>query len=127
MAGTLCERDIPNNGGYTPLAWAIVQTHLDVAEFLLHSGAKMSNVKSRHKIPDWMEQIVIKRKNVILSTFTLKAVLRKRFRIEGAEAAFLKGRIPKDVVNLVGFYVWATRLDPEWSEASEDGLKSIKK
>ena len=70
---------------------------------------------------------MIKRKNVILSTFTLKAVLRKRFRIEGAEAAFLKGRIPKDVVNLVGFYVWATRLDPEWSEASEDGLKSIKK
>jgi ankyrin repeat protein len=127
VAGTLCERDIPNNGGYTPLAWAIVQTHLDVAEFLLHSGAKMSNVKSRHKIPDWMKRIVSKRKNVILSTFTLKALLRKRFKVPGAEGAFLNGRPPKDVVDLVGFYVWATRLDPKWGEASEDGLRRMKK
>jgi hypothetical protein len=78
-------------------------------------------------VPDWMKLLVLKRENAIRSTLTLKVVLRKRFKIPGAEAAFLNGRPPKDVVNLVGLYVWATRLDPKWGEASKDGLKRMKK
>jgi hypothetical protein len=74
-----------------------------------------------------MKKIVSKRKNVIRSTLTLKAVLRKRFKIPGPEAAFLNGRITKDIVNLIGLHVWATRLDPKWGEASKDGLKRMKK
>lgn len=79
----------------------------------------MENVNSSIEIPDWMKKLVSKRKNAIRSTFTLKGALGKRFNVPGAEGAFLKGRIPKDIVNLVGLYVWATRLDPKWIEAKE--------
>jgi hypothetical protein len=101
--------------------------HSAVAEFLFHSGAKMSNVKSRIKIPDWMNQLVSKRKNATLSTFTLKGILRKRFTVPGEEAAFLKGRPPKDIIDLIGLHVWSTRLDPKWGGPSRDDLKKMKK
>jgi hypothetical protein len=126
-SGTLCEIDQPEKYGYTSLAYAILYNHPNVAQYLLHSGAKMSNVISSVTISDWMKQIVSKRKNTTLSTFTLKALLRKRFKIPGPGAAFLNGRICKDIVNLIGLHVWATRLDPKWGEASEDDLKRIKK
>jgi len=113
-AGTTCERDRPDSDGETPLTSAIKYTQPAVAEFLLHSGAKMSNVKRSIEVPEWMNQIVTKRKRAIHSTLILKGVLKKRFKVDGAEAAYLNGRIPKDMINLVGLYVWFTRLDSKW-------------
>jgi ankyrin repeat protein len=96
----------------------------NVVEYLLHVGIKPDNPIN---IPDWMKLLVLKRNNAILSTFTLKGILRKRFKIQGAEAAFLKGRTPKDIVDLIGLHVWSTRLDPKWGGSSEDDLKKMKK
>ena len=121
------ERDRPNNGGFTSLSYAIIYNRPNFAEFYLHSGAKMSNVNPTIEIPDWMNQLVSKRKSAILSTFTLKGILRKRVKIPGAEASFLNGRPPKDIINLIGLYVWSTRLDPAWGGSSGDDLKKTKK
>jgi len=112
----LCERDRPSNYGYTPLAIAIKYNYTKIAQYLLYSGAKMKNVHSNSKVPYWMKQIVTKRKRVIHSTLILKGVLKKRFKVVGAEGAYLNGRIPKDMINLVGLYVWSTRLNEEWKE-----------
>ena len=95
----------------------------NVAEYLLHVGVK----PDVYHYPDWMRLLVLKRKNAILSTFTLKAILRKRFTVPGEEAAFLKGRPPKDIIDLIGIYVWSTRLDPKWGGSSGDDLKKMKK
>jgi hypothetical protein len=95
------EKDGPTNFSNTPLAWAIGWNRPHVAEFLLHSGAKMVNVHPRVKIPPWMHQLVKKRENVMRYTLALKGVLRMRFR----------GRIPKDIVDLLGLYFWNLRLE----------------
>jgi Ankyrin repeats (3 copies) len=100
-AGTLYERDSHDNFGDTPLADAVMCNHFNVAEYLLHSGAKMKNVRPSIVVPDWMKQIVIKHKRVMHSTLILKGILRKRF----AE------QIPKDIANLMGLYFWSTRLN----------------
>jgi len=105
--------DKPNNDGVTPLGNAIMYIEPALAEFLLHLGAKMKNVR-RFIVPEWMNQIVTKRKRSIYSTLILKGVLKKRFKVDGAEAAYLNGRIPKDMINLVGLYVWSTRLNEKW-------------
>jgi len=113
LAGVVMER--PNIYGHTPLAHAILYNHTKVAEYLLHSGANMINVRESISIlPKWMNQIVTKRKRAIRSTRILKGLLKKRFKVDGAEAAYLNGRIPKDMINLVGLYVWSTRLNKEW-------------
>jgi len=126
-AGTLCERDRNNKGRFTPLAYAIMYNHSNVAEYLLHSGEKMVNVHENIGVPVWMTQFVTKRKRVIHSTLILKGVLKKRFKVVGAEAAYLNGRIPKDMINLVGLHVWFTRLDPKWNESSRTDSKRMKK
>jgi len=106
--------EILNMHDRTPLAIAICNRQPKVAQFLLFSGAKMKNVCPRIQVPDWMKRIVTKRKRVIRSTLNLKGVLKKRFKVDGAEAAYLNGRIPKDMVNLIGYHVWSTCLDKEW-------------
>ena len=107
--------DILNIYNQTPLSNAITNHQCEIAQFLLYSGAKISNVIDPFcKIPDWMNQIVAKHKRTIHSTLTLKGVLRKRFKVDGAEASFLNGGIPKDMVNLVGYHVLSTWLDPQW-------------
>jgi len=106
--------DLPDKIGKTPLCHAICNAHPEVAQLLLYSGAKMSNVNPNTRFPDWMKQIVTKRKRVIRSTLILKGVLKKRFKVNGAGSAFLGGRIPKDMVNLIGYHVWSTCLDSEW-------------
>jgi len=116
-AGTLCEMDEPDRFGDSPLANAIKWIHPNLAEYLLHSGAKMENIRPNFKVPDWMKQIVTKRKRAIHSTLILKGLLKKRFKVDGAEAAYLNGRIPKDMINLVGLHVWSTRLDPKWGDS----------
>jgi ankyrin repeat protein len=97
-AGTLCERDRPNKYDNTPLAFAIKRNHHNVAEFLLHSGAKMKNVHPQFKIPYWLADIIAKRRSVMSSTLALKGVLKRRWGIS------------KDVTNLIALYFWSERL-----------------
>jgi ankyrin repeat protein len=106
--------DIRNNYNQTPLSYAIFNNKCETAQFLLYSGAKISNVAPNIEIPDWMNQMVMTRKRTIHSTLTLKGVLRKRYKVDGAESSFLNGGIPKDMVNLVGYHVLSTWLDPKW-------------
>lgn len=112
---------------HTPLAKAIRMNQHYCVEHLLYSGAKLRNVHSSVKPTSAIQQIIQKRRRVMRSTFILKGLLGKRIRIEGAEAAFLKGRLPKDIVNLVIQHVWSTRLSPEWIGPNQDDLKRIKK
>jgi ankyrin repeat protein len=108
------ERDRPDNDGYTPLAFAIENNHPDVVEFLFHSGAKMSNVMPSIKIPAWMTDIIAKRQNAIASLRVMKGVWRRRFKVPGPASSHIANRVPLDIVNLLGLYVWSTRLDPSW-------------
>jgi ankyrin repeat protein len=112
---------------HTPLAKAIRNDQHYCVEHLLYSGAKLRNVHSNVKPTPAIQQIIQKRRRVMRSTFILKGLLGKRIRIDGAEAAFLKGRLPKDIVNLVIQHVWSTRLSPEWIGPNQDDLKRIKR
>jgi Ankyrin repeat len=92
------ERDRPNNDGCTPLASAIMGNHPNVAQFLLHSGAKMKNVPPHIKIRAWMHQLVTERRNVMNSTLALKGLLKRRCGLS------------KDVTHLIAIYFWSMRL-----------------
>jgi ankyrin repeat protein len=97
-AGTLCERDRPNNYGNTPLAFAIRRNHRNVAQFLLHSGAKMKNVPPYTQMPAWMFNMIRKRRNVMYRTLVLKGLLKRRCGLS------------KDVTHLIALYFWSERL-----------------
>jgi hypothetical protein len=107
--------DEQNKDGYTPLAYAFHYKRLGCAERLLDGGAKMSNVEKNIEIPDWMETIIIKRKNAIRSIGVFIGVMRKRFEIQGQH---IGNRLPRDVVGLLGSYLWDTRLDDRWITAN---------
>jgi hypothetical protein len=92
------EVDSRNNCDCTPLVYAITWNRSAVAEVLLHSGAKMSNIKSSVKVPDWMHQLVKKRENVMWCTLALKGALKRR-----------RG-LSKDVTHLIALYLWSMRL-----------------
>jgi ankyrin repeat protein len=99
LADFITEMDgLRNRRGFTPLACALVCNCPDIAEFLLHSGAKMKNVHPKIKVPDWMNEIVSKRHTVMYSTLLVKALLRRRLGLS------------KDVTNLLGFYFWNLRV-----------------
>lgn len=99
--------DRPDDSGDTPLAMSIstcnigVDVPINVAEFLLNSGAKVANVRQGIERPDWLHRAVAKRRRVMFATLTLKGILKKM-------------HIPKDMINVMGFYVWNTRADEEW-------------
>jgi hypothetical protein len=80
------------------------------------AGAKMSNVKKDVKIPDWMETIIIKRKNAMMSIGAFIGVMRKRFDSEGPH---IGNRLPKDMVNLLATMLWSTRFDERWIDREE--------
>jgi ankyrin repeat protein len=95
----------PNKDGMYPIRNAILWGHYshcyEGAEFLLNSGAKMTTVPETVDIPYVMQKIVATHQNVMSVTLTLKGVLKNM-------------RIPKDMVNVMAFYVWNTRADNEW-------------
>jgi Ankyrin repeats (many copies) len=92
------KNDRLDNVGYTPLVFAIKYQHPNVAEYLLHSGAKMKNVRKSVQISDWMIDIITKRETVMRCTLVLKGLLKKR------------AGISKDVTHLIALYFWNTRL-----------------
>jgi ankyrin repeat protein len=88
-----------SNGCYnTPLACSIIFKRFKVAEFLLHSGAKMKNVHPHLKVPDWINEIVAKRHTAMYSTLVVKGLLKRRLGLS------------RDATNLLGLYFWNLRL-----------------
>ena len=108
------EVEAHDNNGDTPLAWALINDKHDAAELLLDKGAKMSNLRKGVQIPNWMNAIVAKRQNVRRSLTTFIGVLRKRFAVSGGGTEYTRGRLPLDVVGLLGEYIWRTRFDKRW-------------
>jgi hypothetical protein len=108
------ERDRPGNIGYTPLTNAILCNQPNVAEFLLHLGAKMKNIPPSVEVPAWMTDIIAKRDNAMVSLRVMKGVWRRRFKVPGSASSHIADRVPLDIVNVLGLYVWSTRLDPSW-------------
>jgi ankyrin repeat protein len=98
--------DMVNRYGATPIVDAIRMDNDKVAEFLLHSGAKMIGVTEMlgSDMPSWLQQLISRRHNVMSSTLTLKGMLKRRCGL------------PKDVTNLLGLCVWRTRLNSIWSK-----------
>jgi ankyrin repeat protein len=92
------ESDRLNKHLYTPLAYAIMYKHTNVAELLFHSGAKLKNVHPTVKIPDWMTGIIAKRQLIMSFTLALKGVLKRRLGLS------------KDVTHLISIYFWNARL-----------------
>ena len=118
------ELDVRNKYGNTPLASAINNNKRDVAEFLLDKGAKVNTV--RRVLPDWMKAIIQKRHNVKRSLLTFIGVLRKRFAVSGGGTEHIRGRLPRDVVRLLGRWVRTTRFDGRWLLAVPETVKKLK-
>jgi hypothetical protein len=114
LVAACAKRDRIDNGGYTPLARAIENNHPHVAEYLVHSGAKMSNVERSVKLPAWMNDVIAKRGNAVASLLVLCGILRRRFKVPCLATAHIGNHIPRDIVNLISIYVWSSRLDPGW-------------
>src|SRR3990167_2295188 len=108
------ELDARNESRYTPLARAIIFNKDDGAELLLDKGAKMSNVHEDVQIPNWMNAIVTKRKNVRRGLLAFIGVLRKRFAVRGGGTEYTRGRLPGDVVGMISKWAWTTRFDKRW-------------
>jgi len=121
--GKLMEVDRPNKYGTTPLTMAIESNKPDCAEFLLHSGAQLKNVKRDRKIPDWILNIETRR-NVTQSLIVFLGVLRRRFQVPGAATAHIGNRLPRDMVSLIALHAWNTRLDPRWLTLLHDTASS---
>jgi hypothetical protein len=81
-------------------------------ERLLDAGAKISNVHKGVEVPDWVEAIVAKRRNVVASLRVFIGVMRKRYNVEGQH---IGNRLPRDLVVLISKHLWSTRLDERWS------------
>lgn len=95
----------PEIRGDTPLACAIMAPDIEISEYLLHSGAKMKHVSFAHVAqPYWLLEMGKTKCSVMRFVLTLKGVLKKRLAVA------------KDMVNVIGFYVWQTRLHPQWDE-----------
>src|SRR3990167_2043465 len=109
------ELDARNCDGSTPRNNAFKNNKPFAAELLLAKGAKMSNVRAQ--IPDRMRFIVTKRQNVKRGLLVFIGVLRKRFSVSGGGTEYTQGRLPRDVVGLLGRCVWSTRLDERWATA----------
>jgi hypothetical protein len=92
------EMDRPNNDGDTPLAHSINYKRADIAEFLLHSGAKMKNVHPHVVLPAWMTDMIAKRCNIMNCALTVKGVLKRRCGLS------------KDVTHLIALYFWRIGL-----------------
>src|SRR3990167_742698 len=119
------ELEALENYGMTPLARAIIQNEPDVAELLFDKGATMSNIPERFQIPDWVNTIVTKRKNVKRGLLVLIGVLRTRFAVSGGGTEYTRGRLPRDVVGLLGEYIWRTRFDKRWEGAVPETVKKL--
>ena len=104
----------------TPLAVAIRRNNREVAQLLLDNGAKISNVSEGLQIPKWMNTIVAKRQNVKRGLLAFIGVLRKRVAVSGSGTEFTGGRLPRDVVWLMGRWVWSTRFHERWAVAIPD-------
>lgn len=89
---------------------------VEMTEFLLQLGMRVETTFfQRYPMPDWWKRLETKRRNANRATLIVKTILRKRFKLTNKpEAAFLGGRIPKDVVELIGQYVWFTRVNKAW-------------
>src|SRR3990167_7958866 len=119
------ELETHDKDGDTPLACAIMYNERDVAELLLDKGAKMSNVHEGVQIPNWMNAIATKRQNVKRALWTFIGVLRKRFTVSGGGTEYTRGRLPRDVVGLLGEYIWRMRFDKRWEGAVPETVKKL--
>lgn len=107
--------------GYTPLAEAICCKKPECAMLLLDAGAKMTNVLWGIEIPYWVKTIIAKRRSVKRTLLAFIGVLRRRFVVPWTKDGW-KSSLPRDMVNLLSFYVWATRLSPQWIHVIGDCL-----
>lgn len=107
-AGALVDRK--NKLGSTPLEYAVQYSALEVAEYLLESGARVSNFGGLHRssFPPWFAHMMRKRKRCLDSARALYGVLRKRWRLSDGT------RVPRDMINVLAQMVWATRRDSRW-------------
>lgn len=107
--------DARDDEGNTPLANSIDESEHDCAEFLFEAGAKISIVCEAVEIPDWMEEIVEKRRHVKRGLLSFLGVLSKRFVVVGGGGTeHIGGRLPRDLVGVLRSYVWRTRFDERW-------------
>lgn len=75
----------------------------DCAELLLDRGAKIEYLDV---LPGWLQQLIIKRSSVKNACLIFYGILRFRYRPQS--------RVPKDMVRLLSFAIWATRFNSEW-------------
>lgn len=100
-----------SNYVWTPLTHTISLDFRGSTERLLDAGAKLSDVHKDVNIPDWVEAMVAKRKNVVTSLQTFIGVMRKRFETEGPHVG---NRVPRDLLKLLMIMLWSTRFDEKW-------------
>lgn len=127
----------------TPLDMAVEQDNIDCAILLVQHGANTIDILAQalemslrlkrprclryffHVLPRrlyylpysshlFLEPLIKERANTKNVTKKWMGILRKRVKVEDPSTQHIQGRLPRDVVTLLGRYVWATRLDEKW-------------
>jgi len=106
--------NITTKVGDTPLCCCLLRKSQDCAEILLDIGAKMENIPIHVFRPAWFPLIVSKRKKAKRSTLIFKGILMKRLKVKDQSNAHIHGRIPHDMIKLLGLYLWDTRFNTKW-------------
>lgn len=83
----------------------------------------MTNISKRVEVPDWMNGIITKRRNVKGGLVAFIGVLRKRFVVGGAGRELIGGKLPLDLVRVLSKWIWITRFDARWGMELKYGIK----
>lgn len=115
--------EIRATDGRTPLCEAIAHDNKDCAMALLDAGAKVNNVNVR--IPDWVQAFLAQRNAVRQSALVFLGILRRRLVVR-SKAAAPGNRLPREMVQEIGFNFWQCRRDPCWAikVAEEEEVKA---
>lgn len=109
--------DARDRSGYSPLFGAISNGQRETAELLIEVGAPIPHTLSR--IPKWVTAIVEKRANCKRAAFTIYGVARKRLGHLCFNYPF-----PRDIARILLSWVWETRSNPAWLQASTKRIKA---
>jgi len=101
--------------GQNALLLAMRRERRECARYLYHVTPNRDCVlASRFVPPEFAKSIIDERRNTQNVTKKWMGILRKRVSLKDPSNRHIQGRLPRDVVTLLGRYLWATRLDEKW-------------
>jgi hypothetical protein len=95
-----------------PPYFATLYKYVDVARLLIDRGAKVSNVKLKTAIPEWVITFVESRFNCRLASITIIGIHKYR-------RTTMTGNNDINVLRLISKHIWSTRMDDAWMDTKK--------